>query len=190
MRVVHRDIKPSNILLNTSGQIKISDFGVSGQLSASADKCHSWVGTATYMSPERIKGEVYSFDSDIWSVRSHLTHVRWLVFLSSNKESSMCLHACLQFQRKLLTAHSYNCSKCTILVSALLCDVLLLPIYSCLSLYRTPSIPSLWIPNGLTWWWNDFTWWRNPFYTRPLDIPNEFPGHQWIGYSERKLYGV
>jgi len=68
MRIVHRDIKPSNLLLNKQGEVKISDFGVSGQLANSVSKCVSWVGTVTYMSPERIRGESYSWDSDIWSL--------------------------------------------------------------------------------------------------------------------------
>jgi len=68
LRVVHRDIKPSNLLLNSGGDLKISDFGVSGQLTSSVSNCLSWVGTVTYMSPERIKGDEYSYDSDMWSV--------------------------------------------------------------------------------------------------------------------------
>mmetsp|Transcript_8064 Transcript_8064/g.23104 ORF Transcript_8064/g.23104 Transcript_8064/m.23104 type:complete len:395 (-) Transcript_8064:110-1294(-) len=68
MRIVHRDIKPSNLLINRQGDVKISDFGVSGQLANSVSKCVSWVGTVTYMSPERIRGESYSWDSDIWSL--------------------------------------------------------------------------------------------------------------------------
>lgn len=66
VKVVHRDIKPSNVLLNTSGLAKLSDFGVSGQL-MDASKCHSWVGTVTYMSPERIQGESYEYSADVWS---------------------------------------------------------------------------------------------------------------------------
>ena len=31
-------------------------------------KCATWVGTVTYMSPERISGKPYSFDSDFWSL--------------------------------------------------------------------------------------------------------------------------
>ncbi len=61
-------MKPSNLLLNKQGEVKISDFGVSGQLANSVSKCVSWVGTVTYMSPERIRGEPYSWDSDIWSL--------------------------------------------------------------------------------------------------------------------------
>ncbi len=42
------DIKPSNILLNSEGQIKICDFGVSGELINSI--ADTFVGTSTYMS--------------------------------------------------------------------------------------------------------------------------------------------
>eukprot|EP00736_Rhodelphis_marinus_P003411 Rmarinus@m.19866 len=66
--LIHRDIKPSNILLNQKGEIKIADFGVCGQLKSSISKAASWVGTVMYMSPERITGCPYSFDSDIWSL--------------------------------------------------------------------------------------------------------------------------
>eukprot|EP00126_Sphaerothecum_destruens_P006591 Sdes_comp19439_c0_seq1m10825 len=65
--LIHRDIKPSNILINSKGQVKISDFGVSGQLTNTISSCVSWVGTVTYMSPERIQGKSYSTKSDIWS---------------------------------------------------------------------------------------------------------------------------
>merc|ERR1711904_125646 len=67
-RILHRDIKPSNLLLNQLGEVKITDFGVSGQLANSVSKCVSWVGTITYMSPERISGEKYGYDSDVWSL--------------------------------------------------------------------------------------------------------------------------
>lgn len=65
---VHRDLKPSNICLNANGQAKITDFGISRELKDSLKKCLSYVGTYTYMSPERIRAEPYSFKSDIWGL--------------------------------------------------------------------------------------------------------------------------
>ena len=44
----YTDIKPSNILFNSKGQIKICDFGVSGELINSI--ADTFVGTSTYMS--------------------------------------------------------------------------------------------------------------------------------------------
>ncbi|KAJ4470317.1 kinase-like domain-containing protein [Lentinula edodes] len=66
MEVLHRDIKPSNILLNSEGEVKLCDFGVSGELENNVAK--TFVGTSVYMSPERIQGSDYSVKSDVWSL--------------------------------------------------------------------------------------------------------------------------
>ena len=65
-RIMHRDIKPSNVLVNSKGQIKLCDFGVSGELVNSI--ADTFVGTSTYMAPERIQGSKYTIKSDVWSV--------------------------------------------------------------------------------------------------------------------------
>ncbi|KAJ2664958.1 MAP kinase kinase (MEK) [Coemansia sp. RSA 1200] len=66
LRVMHRDIKPSNILLNSLGFIKICDFGISKEMVSSI--ANTFVGTASYMSPERMNGGSYTVKSDIWSL--------------------------------------------------------------------------------------------------------------------------
>lgn len=65
-RIMHRDIKPSNVLVNSRGQIKLCDFGVSSELVNSV--ADTFVGTGTYMAPERIQGSPYTVKSDVWSV--------------------------------------------------------------------------------------------------------------------------
>lgn len=65
---VHRDIKPENILMNSLGEVKLTDFGVSKELEKTADICKTFIGTLIYMSPERLQGLTYSYTSDIWSL--------------------------------------------------------------------------------------------------------------------------
>ena len=68
MKQVHRDLKPANCLLTSAGLLKLSDFGISKQLDSSQALAMTQVGSTAYMSPERLKGDEYSFVSDVWSV--------------------------------------------------------------------------------------------------------------------------
>jgi serine/threonine protein kinase len=47
-QLMHRDIKPSNILINSTGEIKVCDFGISGITTNSVN--HTYIGSQVYMS--------------------------------------------------------------------------------------------------------------------------------------------
>ncbi|KAK6204980.1 kinase-like domain-containing protein [Scheffersomyces amazonensis] len=67
-KIIHRDIKPSNVLMTHKGEFKLCDFGVSRELNNSLAMADTFVGTSTYMSPERIQGLTYGVKSDVWSM--------------------------------------------------------------------------------------------------------------------------
>jgi eukaryotic-like serine/threonine-protein kinase len=67
--IVHRDIKPHNILIDSSGTVKITDFGIAMALSAtSITQTNSVLGSVHYLSPEQARGGMANKKSDIYSI--------------------------------------------------------------------------------------------------------------------------
>ena len=65
--VVHRDSKLDNILINSSGQLKICDFGVS-KIVKQGERMIEQCGTPAYIAPEILRDKGYEgFGVDIWS---------------------------------------------------------------------------------------------------------------------------
>ena len=81
-QIMHRDVKAANILLTSTGQVKLADFGVATRLSSSLSAKHTLVGTAPWLAPEVAVGRSdqlarraglpvgvgYGKKADVWSL--------------------------------------------------------------------------------------------------------------------------
>jgi protein kinase-like protein len=65
--VIHRDLKPANLMLDSTGKIRITDFGLAG-IAASIQGAEVRAGTPAYMAPEQLAGKEVTFKSDLYSL--------------------------------------------------------------------------------------------------------------------------
>ncbi|WP_425619237.1 serine/threonine protein kinase [Anatilimnocola sp. NA78] len=68
--LVHRDIKPANILMRSSAEPILADFGLAVTEQAQLSESNCLVGTYAYMSPEQLRGESHLVDgrADVYSL--------------------------------------------------------------------------------------------------------------------------
>jgi serine/threonine-protein kinase len=68
--VIHRDVKPGNVLIDNSGQVKVTDFGIARAVGTQdgLTQTGAVMGTATYFSPEQAQGHPVDARSDVYSL--------------------------------------------------------------------------------------------------------------------------
>lgn len=67
--MVHRDLKPSNVLLDSTGRVFLTDFGIARVIDATRlTATNSAIGTATYMAPEQVQGHTVGPPADVYSL--------------------------------------------------------------------------------------------------------------------------
>jgi TolB-like protein/tetratricopeptide (TPR) repeat protein len=66
--VVHRDLKPANILIESTGRVVLTDFGIARALTDEGGRTQGLVGTPLYMAPEQISGQPVDTRTDVYAV--------------------------------------------------------------------------------------------------------------------------
>lgn len=77
--IIHRDIKPENIMLSSTGEVKVADFGLA-RIATGGDRLEltqigMTMGTPLYMSPEQVEGKVVDPRSDLYSLGVTAYHI-------------------------------------------------------------------------------------------------------------------
>ncbi len=67
--IVHRDVSPQNVLLSSTGQVKLTDFGIAAaRHKLTLTSPGTVLGKAAYMAPEQATGKPVSYATDVWAL--------------------------------------------------------------------------------------------------------------------------
>src|SRR5437667_3749383 len=94
-KVIHRDLKPANLMVNQSGDLKVTDFGIARSLVDSASRLtmeQSRSGTLIYMSPQQLSGDRGTHLDDIYSLGASIYEMLTSKppFYSGNIDRQIC----------------------------------------------------------------------------------------------------
>lgn len=68
LNILYRDIKPENILIDSTGHLVLTDFGLSKEMENSVDGTHTFCGSPEYLAPEVLKGQGHGMAVDWWGL--------------------------------------------------------------------------------------------------------------------------
>ena len=71
--IIHRDVKPGNVLIGDTGQVKLSDFGISRNIAEpTLTRTGIMLGTPAYIAPETVAGDPLTSAADLWGLGATL----------------------------------------------------------------------------------------------------------------------
>lgn len=105
-KIIHRDIKPDNIFVCKDGMVKISDFGISYDLTEKHEPTKEVVGSVYYMAPELCLGKSPTYQSDIYALG--ITLFELLAGETPFNEGNPADIAKAHLKKSIPTLHNYN----------------------------------------------------------------------------------
>lgn len=66
-KIIHRDIKPENINLDSTGKVKLMDFGIAKSEGIALTRAGFTLGTPYYMAPEQVLGQAVTTQADVYA---------------------------------------------------------------------------------------------------------------------------
>ncbi len=73
--IIHRDVKPANILLDGTGRVKLTDFGIASIADSELTHTGDVIGTPAYMAPEQLRGGRATKRADVYAAGATLFEV-------------------------------------------------------------------------------------------------------------------